>query len=152
MGLADTYQWTGPTHKRARCGRFRWWWHWFWRQHCVSRPTLIEWVVGFSLTHNEECIETVSIHKYSIYWNGQYIHVYSSIRYVLEYSSIGYKNTGYICSVLVWKYALYSSIRYVLEYSSIGYIYVRYMYTAWSESMHSKYKVINSALVYWNCI
>ena len=48
MGVTDTHQWTGPTHKRARCGRFRWWWHWFWRQHCTSRPTLIEWVVGFS--------------------------------------------------------------------------------------------------------
>ena len=72
----DETAWQGPTHKRARCGRFRWWWHWFWRQHCASRPTLIEWVVGFSLSHNEECIETVSMHMYSIYWHCQYIHVY----------------------------------------------------------------------------
>jgi len=28
MGLADTHQWTGPAHKRARCWRRRWWWHW----------------------------------------------------------------------------------------------------------------------------
>jgi hypothetical protein len=34
------------------------------------------------------------MYKYRIYWNCQYIHVYSSIRYLLEYSSIGYKNTG----------------------------------------------------------
>ncbi len=65
MGLADTHQWTGPTHKRARCGRFRWSWHWFWHQHSVWRPTLIERVVGFSFTHNEECLETVSS-KYKI--------------------------------------------------------------------------------------
>ena len=58
-----------------------------------------------SMVLNEECLETVNMHKYSIYWNCQYIHVYSSITYVLEYSSIVYKNTGYIYSVLVWKYA-----------------------------------------------
>ena len=32
-----------------------------------SDATLIELVVGFSLSHNEECIETVTMHKYSIY-------------------------------------------------------------------------------------
>jgi hypothetical protein len=53
------------------------------------------------------------------------IYVYSSIRYVLVYSSIDYKNTGYMYIVLVCNYAKYSSIRYVLEYSSIGYMYVR---------------------------
>ena len=105
MGLTDTHQWTGPTHKGARCGRFRWWWHRFWHQHCASRPTLIEWVVGFSLTHNEECIETVSMHKYSIYWNCQYIHVYSSIFCMHKYST--YWNCQYI-QVCTWifKYCL----------------------------------------------
>jgi hypothetical protein len=126
MGLTDNHQWTGPAHKRVSCGRFGLW-RWFWHPHCAPSVTLIDRSVGFSLTHKEECVETVTMYKYSINWNCQHIHVYSSIRYVLEYSSIGYKNIGYICNVVVWKYALYSSIRYVLEYSSIGYIYVRYI-------------------------
>ena len=45
MGLSDTNQWTGPTHKLTRCWRCRWWWHWFWLQDYTRRPTLIEWVV-----------------------------------------------------------------------------------------------------------
>ena len=43
-----------------------------------------------------------SILKLSVY----YIYVYSSIKYVLEYLSIVYKNNGYMYSVLlVCKYA-----------------------------------------------
>jgi hypothetical protein len=50
-------------------------WRWLWHHHFAPRATPIEWVVGFSWTHNEECIETVSMYKYSIYWNCQNIHV-----------------------------------------------------------------------------
>ena len=80
MGLEDTHQWTGPTHKRARCWRYRWW-HWFWLQHCASRPTLIEWVVRFSMRSVlklSTCIsivytETVSMYMYIVSTNTGYI-------------------------------------------------------------------------------
>jgi hypothetical protein len=99
--------------------------------------TITDWVSGTAL--NEECIETVSMYKYSIYWNCQYIHVYWQHKYWVYIQRVSMK-------------AKYSSIRYLLEYSSIGYINARYIYRAKSASMHSKYKIINSALVYRNCV
>jgi hypothetical protein len=80
--------------------------------------------------------------------HAQYIYVYSSIRYVLEYSSIGYKNTGYRIACL---YAIIHSIPVLDMYLNIQVLgtCMSGIYTAPQyATVYSKYKSINSALVY----
>ncbi len=80
--------------------------------------------------------------------HAQYIYDYSSVRYVLEYSSIGYNNTGNRIACL---YAIIHSIPVLDMYLIIQVLgtCMSGIYTAPQyATLHSKYKSINNTLVY----